>query len=186
MHVLVVVAHPDRKSLTHALAGEFIAGLSSAGHSHDRLDLYGEDFDPIVRLDEYAGWKQGLNPPVVRAYQSRLERAQGLALCYPLWWAAPPALLQGWLQRVFTQGFAFEYGQGPHGLLRHRTQLIVNIGTRDEGQRGRYLEPVISVLNYCGIERISELVNWGIYDGIPAERVHERLAAAREAGAAFG
>ncbi len=186
MQVLLVVAHPDRTSLTHALAHEFVAGAAVHGHRFDWLDLYAEGFDPVASLEEYRAWpRREVSPEIVRQ-QARVQAAAGLVLCYPIWWATPPAILQGWLQRVFTQGFAFEYGAGPHGRLRQQAQLIVNIGSRDESQRERYTDPILSVLNYCGMRDVSVLANWGVYSSSASGHIEACLARSREAGAAFG
>lgn len=185
MEVLVVVAHPRQDSLTCELARRFCAGLRAAGHTATEADLYAEGFDPVVRPQEFTNWGQREVSVAARIEQERLERAQGLALVYPLWWSTPPAVLQGWLQRVFTQGFAFEYGAGPHGRLRHKTQLIVSIGSRDQAQYSRYIEPILEVLRYCGITEIQTLVNWGVYPDAPQENIQGFLDAAYQSGLSF-
>ncbi len=186
MHVLVVVAHPHARSLTRALATEFMHGLKARGHSFDALDLQAEDFSPVVSPAEYAGWEQKQVPGQIQAYQDRLRAAQGLALVYPIWWASPPALLQGWLQRVLTPGFAFDHIDGrPTGLLQHKVQLIVNIGSRDPGLNPYYVEPILGVLNYCGMHNVNTLINWGVYAGMSGPVVTDALRAAFAAGEGF-
>jgi NAD(P)H dehydrogenase (quinone) len=186
MHVLVLVAHPNPKSLTRALAAEFIRGLHAAGHTPRLLDLQADAFSPIVAPEEYAGWAQQKIPEEIQQYQELVRGAQGLALIYPVWWAAPPAILQGWLQRVFTQGFAFQYEAGrPRGLLSHKVQLIVNIGSREPSLNAYYLEPIIGVLNFAGLHNINSLINWGIHPGTPKQVITEALQAAFAAGQGF-
>jgi NAD(P)H dehydrogenase (quinone) len=186
MHVLVVVAHPHTRSLTRALATEFTHGLKARGHSFDLLDLQAEDFSPVVSAAEYAGWEQEQVPAQVRAYQARLRDAQGLVLVYPIWWASPPASLQGWLQRVLTPGFAFDHVDGrPTGLLDHKVQLIVNIGSRDPSLNPCYVEPMLGVFNYCGMHNVNTLINWGVYVGMPQSVITDALRAAFAAGEAF-
>lgn len=179
MRVLVVVAHPRAESFTHASAERFCAGLRAGGHQPDVLDLYREGFDPVVTRADL----EREVPPTVREQQVRLGRAQGVALVYPLWWAAPPALLQGWLQRVLTQGFAFAPGAG--GCLRQRGQLIVSVGSRDATQYGRYIEPMLGVLTYCGLRDVRVQANWGVYTGADPARLQAYLAAAEAAGRGF-
>lgn len=176
----MVVAHPRAGSFTHASAERFCAGLRASGYVPELLDLYVERFEPAVTSAE-------LNcdepPALVRAHQARLAAADGLALVYPLWWAGPPALLQGWLQRILTQGFAFTPGAG--GRLRQRSQLIVNVGSRDATQYGRYIEPMLGVLAYCGIKDVRAQANWGVYAGADAGQLRQYLDAAEAAGRAF-
>lgn len=180
MRVLVVIAHPDAQSFTRALAAEFIAGATAAGHTVDIADLYAERFDPVVPPGEAA---QSSDPPTeIAAYQARLRQADVLALAYPVWWAAPPAILQGWLQRVLTRGFAFGYGPaGRVGLLRHQAQLLINIGTRDESLFDQYVSPMVGVLAYCGMT-VTACASFGVYGGGDPDRRERALAAAHAAG----
>lgn len=185
MSVLVVTAHPDRRSLTHALGARFAAGLEEAGIAVDRLDLYEQQFQPVLSAGEIALWAQGERPAEVVEQQRRVGVAQGLALVYPVWWAAPPAILQGWLQRVFTEGFAYRYQEKAQGLMPHPVQLIVNAGTRDETLRAVYVEPILGVLRYCGFGPTDALVNWGIHPHAPPERIAGALQGAYEAAGTF-
>lgn len=179
MRVLVVIAHPRAQSFTHATAARFCEGLRLAGHEPDVLDLYTADFDPRVTPAEL----DGKLPPLVQQQQAQLTAAGGLALIYPLWWAGPPALLQGWLQRVLTQDFAFVPGAG--GRLQLRGELVVNIGSRDAGQYGRYIEPMLGVLAYCGMQDVRVQANWGVYAGTERQLLERYLAQAHVAGLNF-
>lgn len=186
MHVLVVVAHPNAHSLTQALATEFTHGLKARGHGFEVLDLYAEDVTPVVSAAEHAGWAQKKVPPVIAAYQERVRAAEGLAFVYPIWWASPPAILQGWLQRLLTVGFAFDYVDGkPRGLLSQKVQLIVNVGSRDPGLNAYYIEPMRGVLNYCGLHNINALINWGVYPGMAPAVITDALRGAFAAGEGF-
>lgn len=140
----------------------------------------------MVSRAELAAWGQGKVPDDTARYQGLVREAQGLAFAYPIWWATPPALLQGWLQRVFTQGFAFDYVDGrPQGLLRCKTQLIVNVGSRDLRLESSYVEPMVGVLRYCGIQDINRLINWGIHPGTARASIEAALQAAYAAGRSF-
>lgn len=186
MHVLVLIAHPRQSSFSHALARAFVRGLDEAGHSHRWVDLYGERFDPVISAPEIEDWEQRERPADVRQHQDWIRQAEGLAFAYPIWWATPPAILQGWLQRVFTEGFAFAYGQGrTQGLLRHRVQLMVNIGSRDQTLYPNYVSPLVGVLNYCGMTDIRSLINWGVHPGTPKAVLQQTLGAAFAAGRDF-
>ena len=185
MQVLVVVAHPKKNSFTHALTQEFVRGLALAGHSHRLLDLYQDRFDPLVTAQELENWQSTPRPPEIQTLQEAVRSAQGLAFIYPVWWGTPPAMLQGWLQRVFTEGFAFEYTKGGHGKLRHRAQLIINIGSHDERLHTYYVQPLVGVLEYCGIRDIRRLVNWGIHPATPGTAIEGALQAAFTAGREF-
>lgn len=187
MRVLVVSAHPKASSLTQALARAFIRGLGEAGHAADSLDLYAAGIDPVVQAGEL---DPGPRPAAVRRDQDRLGAAQGLALIYPVWWGTPPAMLQGWLQRIMTYGFAFDtVGGRPRGLLGHRTQLIANVGGPESGQGGGqgdlYLEPLRTALRFCGMGDIRSQVNFGIGRDTAPAVIEAALAQAYQAGRGF-
>ncbi len=111
MHALIVVAHPHSQSLTHAIATHIAQGIqaNSSGNTYEIADLAAESFDP--RFTEY-DWKAFLGGVTqsheIVAEQTRLSRADALVLVYPIYWWSFPALLKGWIDRVFTQGWAYE------------------------------------------------------------------------------
>lgn len=177
MRTLVVVAHPDPDSLTQALSKHFCSCVESAGGETELLDLYQEGFDPVASPDEFKGWFDGTEPAKdVRRSQELISRADAMVLVYPVWWGTPPAILQGWLQRVMTRGFAFSFDEtGAHGLLPKKAGLIVSVGSQDHALRNHYIEPIEGVLRYCGFEIVADSVNWGVYPGVGAEKVEQAL-----------
>jgi NAD(P)H dehydrogenase (quinone) len=124
MKHLVVVAHPNPKSFTHALAGAYSAELASMGHEIVLRDLYAMGFDPVLQPCELNA--QGAKD--AQAEQALLKGADATAFFYPLWWASMPAILKGYIDRVFAHGVAYDF-QGPmmHGLLTGKTNLLVTI-----------------------------------------------------------
>ncbi len=110
MHALIVIGHHDPASLTHALAEQIAAGLHAAGHTSELADLGAEQFDPRFGLADHAVHRrQAAAPADVLAEQARIERADTLVLVYPIYWWSLPALLKGWVERVFSNGWAFDY-----------------------------------------------------------------------------
>lgn len=104
--------------------------LGSAGWSVDEIDLYREGFNPLLVERGEAD---------VRRHQDRLREADLLVVQFPLWWYSVPAILKGWIDRVFESGFAFDvpdpetgkplkYGKG--GLVGKRALTIVTAGDR--------------------------------------------------------
>lgn len=182
MQVLVIVAHPKQDSLSQSLAREFACGLTEAGHEYRVLDLYAENFDPVLRAGELPGPAQALTEEV-RRMQERVRAADGLVFVYPLWWGAPPAILQGWLQRVFTYGFAFEMNKGaPQGLLRHRAQVVL---TSAGSPQTDPTAPLVESLQFCGMQIVKSLVFPGIGPKIDPAIAESALKLARDAGKGF-
>lgn len=110
MHALIVIGHHDPQSLTHALAAQIAEGLADAGHSSSLADLATERFDPRFGLADHAVHRRLATAPAdVLREQARIERADALVLVYPVYWWSMPALLKGWVERVFSNGWAFDY-----------------------------------------------------------------------------
>lgn len=185
MKTQIVVAHPRGDSFTHALAQRYASGLAEHGHQIDWLDLYEERFEPVLGIEEAAA-----TPVQILNYQERLNACEALVLAYPIWWSTPPAILVGWLQRVLSEDFAFGAREGrTHGLLPHCAKLLISVGSRNRGGahlEQLYVEPMQSVLRYCGMQVLDPIVCWGVYAGSPAARLEHCLASAYAAGAGFG
>lgn len=123
MHILTVVAHPRPASFTHAVAAAFARGAAQAGHVVEIADLHAQGFDP---LGPSAAQTQGYPPPDIRAERARIDRADGLCLVFPLHWYAMPAMLKGWIDRVWTQAWAFDdIADPPRSLQRPRPGLLL-------------------------------------------------------------
>lgn len=129
MHALVVVAHPDPRSLSHSIAAHVAEGLalSEGGHSCEIADLAAEGFDPRFTPADIAVSRREAPPPAdILAEQARLDRADALVLVYPVYWWSLPALLKGWVDRVFTNGWAYDYGP-EIGLVKRLQRLPVHL-----------------------------------------------------------
>src|SRR4051795_11559837 len=128
MQVVLVIAHPDPESFTHAIAATAIAGLQRAGHDVSLLDLYEEEFRPAMSLDErlaYHGDRPILDPMVER-HARIVQEADALVFVYPTWWSTMPAILKGWLERVMVPGvgFVFDENQKVRPGLTHVRRLV--------------------------------------------------------------
>jgi putative NADPH-quinone reductase len=125
-NVLVIKGHPDSSSLSSALADAYAQAAVSCGATLTCLDLAQLKFDPILRR----GYKeeQALEPDLVAA-SAALRAAQHVAWFFPMWWGGPPALVKGFVERVFTPGYAFRYrgrNQMPVKLLSGRSARLVS------------------------------------------------------------
>lgn len=189
MKALIVTAHPQPDSFTQALARRFADGIVASGHEAEIANLYEEGFNPVVSLPELEGWHQDSISAEIRAWQERICNNDGLVLVYPVWWGTPPAILSGWLQRVFTRGFAFVHtGGNTIGQIRLRAQMLVNIGSRkreDIDLATLYIEPLLGVLRYCGMETLPTQSNWGVYPGADQIVLSGHMEAAFENGKRF-
>jgi len=134
VRVLVVSAHPVPESFVAAVRAAAISGLVAGGHDVDHLDLDAEGFQPLLTCEEWEGHRwTGVErqrpragdplPADVAAHASRLRAADALVLVYPTWWGAQPAIMKGWLDRVWVEGVAFTFR--PDGCrTRHELRRI--------------------------------------------------------------
>ena len=108
MRILVVWAHPLPDSYSAALKDRAVETLEASGHNVDLLDLYAEEFDPVLSAQERRDYHEiGPNQANVGPYVEQLRAAEGLLLIFPTWSFGYPAILTGWLQRVWIPGVAF-------------------------------------------------------------------------------
>ena len=121
-----------------------MAGAKAAGHATELADLNAEGFDPRWTK----GDAEGAQLPDIVAEQERIERADAIALVFPLFWWGMPATMKGWVDRVFSWGWAYDQLDNPEGsLLRPRTGvLLVPAGARsDEMESKGYTDALETV-----------------------------------------
>ena len=127
MRVLLVCRHPRTDSFCAALRDAATAALEAAGHTVELRDLYAEGFAPALSGEERGRYyDEGLNLVGIESHVASLRRAEALLFVYPTWWFGPPAMLKGWLDRVWVPGVAFRRG-GP-AVLRPLLSNIRRIG----------------------------------------------------------
>lgn len=181
MHALIVVGHHDPQSLTHALARQIADGLANTGHSSEIADLASEGFDPRFGLADHAVHRRQAAPPTdVLREQARIERADALVLVYPIYWWSLPALLKGWVERVFSNGWAFDYEEGiTVKKLRGMKVHLVGVAGADSGtfERHGYGEAMRvqiehGIFDYCGAEVLSSTLLDDSEGAAPAAHLH--------------
>lgn len=194
MHVLVVSVLPTPDSLGTALRDVAVEALTEAGHTVEESDLYAMDFDPVLRGSDYgeetaditpltdragAAMRAGSTAPDVAEEQRKIAAADAVVFVFPLWWFGLPAMLKGWIDRVWVQGFAFgtsgpggprlRYGDG--GLAGKVALPIVTAGDRPgsfapRGVNGDVEELLFPVLHgtfwYCGMETLQPVFAPGV------------------------
>lgn len=123
MKVHVVYAHPLQDSLAARLHDTVVENLTAAGHEVDDLDLYAEGFDPVLSAEGRATYHDVPgNQSGVESYVARLQAADALVLCHPVWNFGWPAIMKGYLDRVFLPevSFVFKTGRLGPGLTNIR------------------------------------------------------------------
>jgi NAD(P)H dehydrogenase (quinone) len=167
--VLTVYAHPNPKSFNHAILEQFTKGLTEAEHTPDVVDLYGIDFDPCVRPADMAQFAGGQMPAEVIEQQQKVTEADGIALIHPIWGWSFPAILKGWMDRVFSYGFAYEAGErGVRGLLKDRKTLVISTAGGPEefyesaGYMDAFIKTCDGIFDVCGISNVEYPCFYGV------------------------
>ncbi|NBF03993.1 flavodoxin family protein [Pseudomonas sp. Fl5BN2] len=179
MHALIVVAHHDPRSLTQHLARQIAEGLQVADprNTSEIADLWAEGFDPCFGAADIVVHRIQAQPPAdVVAEQARIDRADTLVLVYPVYWWSMPALLKGWIDRVFSNGWAFDF-QADAKLEKKLGRLqvhLVGVAGADAGTYERH--------GYLAAMRAQ--IDHGIFDYCGARVVTSQLLCDSEAGEA--
>jgi NAD(P)H dehydrogenase (quinone) len=109
MKLLLVFCHPDPDSYGAALRDTAVQTLEAAGHDLRQIDLYAEGFDPVFTRAEKQTYltDTARNIEGVAAHVEALRWAEGWVVIYPTWFYGAPAMLKGWLERVWLPGVSF-------------------------------------------------------------------------------
>ncbi|GKX61230.1 NAD(P)H-dependent oxidoreductase [Leminorella grimontii] len=111
MHALIVVSHPINTSLTHGSADAIARGIAEVNpdNTSEIVDLTQEGFNPVFSAADMAAFQlTGAIPPDVAAEQARIDSADALVLVFPVYWWSMPGIMKGWIDRVFSNGWAYE------------------------------------------------------------------------------
>lgn len=129
MDHLIVVAHPLVDSITMKLAHSFALELQELGHRQTTADLYRMGFNPVMSADELEPASDTHStPPEVVIAQACVAAADAITVIYPLWWATMPAMMKGYIDRIFSRGFAYEATNGQsRGLLAGKRCVLITL-----------------------------------------------------------
>lgn len=184
MNTLIVLGHPEPKSFNGALRDQAASTLGALGHSVRVCDLYASGFDARITRGDFTAardpeyfkitreqanaWKTGGFAPEIAQSIDDLRWAELVILQFPMWWFGPPAVVKGWIDRVFVPGLT--YGRGAWfetgGMKGKRAMVSVTFdaGAEAYGPRGRYGEletvlwPVHLSLRFVGFDVLKPFV----------------------------
>ncbi|MGL4291336.1 MAG: NAD(P)H-dependent oxidoreductase, partial [Phreatobacter sp.] len=132
MRFLIVYCHPCPESFTAALRDAAVAALRRGGHELRVLDLHAEGFDPVMSAEERRAYHTaGVNEVPVAEHLQALRWCEALLFVYPTWWYGLPAMLKGWLDRVWVPHATFGMPEGrmPIGRVMTNIRFIGAIST---------------------------------------------------------
>jgi NAD(P)H dehydrogenase (quinone) len=177
---IVVVGHPAPNSFNHALAIVVADAWRALGCDVAWHDLTAEGFDPRLTAAEVLG--ETTMDPLVRIHIAALVAADLLCVVHPNCWGAPPAIMKGWIDRVFAPNAAYGFAKGadagdaPAGLLPLRGALVLNTGNtpvaREDAVFGDPLGRIWRdcVLGYCSKAHVERALFGVVATSTAAER----------------
>ncbi|WP_246023308.1 NAD(P)H oxidoreductase [Nocardia yunnanensis] len=153
---LVVIAHHRSDSLTAHLARRAAARLEHAGYRIDLLDLHAEGFDPRMTVADQPDWghREKTYSPEVHEHMDRILAADLVVVVFPVYWASTPALLKGWIDRVWNYGFA--YGRSTPRLAGKRMLWLGLAGAAADDPLIPFMQQTLEgqlnmgIAYYCG------------------------------------
>ena len=199
MRHAIILGHPDPSSFNAGVAISYVDAVRTLGHEAELRDLYAQRFQPCLQLGELP-WRDDFAVPAdVAAEREVIARADVVVLVYPLWFNAPPAILKGYVERVFGMGFGYAAAAaGTRPLLAGKSLVTVSTSGAPgawvdqtgaiERLRKGFDEHVAAV---CGLAVLEHLHLGGVTPGIrpdAAEAMFDevRMMARRRFAAASG
>lgn len=167
MRHLIIVAHPRIKSFNHSVVEAYTATLMAEGHRVACRDLYAMGFNPILSARDITAIARGKLPRDIRRELNAMGAADAITLISPLWWSGFPAMLKGYVDRVFTAGSTY-LTKNKRSMLSGKKGTIVTTSeaSLDELKSSGTLRALKmyhkGIMEYCGIELVGQLYLDGI------------------------
>jgi len=185
----VILAHPAHKSLNAAVAHTYREAAEGLDHLVDLRDLYAMHFDPCLKAAEIPGPKAPVFRDDVLRERARLADIDVFAFVYPFWFNAPPAILKGYVDRIFSMGFGFKPGPGGNSpaLVGRKLISFTTSGAPDRWVRDTGAMTALTQLfdnhlaGTCGLTVVDHLHFGGMVSDITEESAAEMFARIREA-----
>ncbi|MBN2725617.1 MAG: NAD(P)H-dependent oxidoreductase [Deltaproteobacteria bacterium] len=180
MNILIIYSHPNPNSFNHAILETAKETFQKQGHTVIVRDLYAMEFDPVLKPADFELIQQGKVSQDVKTEQEFISNSDLIVMIYPIWWATMGAMLKGYIDRVFSHGFAYRYTQnGPEGLLNSKKVIIINtMGTPNTSYESMGMLDAMALTTDTGIYKFCgmEIKNHIFLGAIPASTPEQRAA----------
>lgn len=114
--ITIIYCHPYTNSFNHNIFQHLTDMLSDLGREYCVMDLYADRFNPILDRSSLALYSKGETTDVlVKRYQEELQKTKHAVFIFPIWWGMMPAMLKGWIDKVFLKGEIYDYT--PEGAI---------------------------------------------------------------------
>jgi len=169
MNVLIIYTHPNPNSLNHAILEQVEQGLKDGNHSYELIDLYADNFNPVLVYNEQKKRRDMENDPETAHYRELIKQADHLIFIYPIWWYAPPAMLKGFIDRVFVSGFAYTTkGKLPKGFFTDKSAWVIYTIDSPSWYVKLFRKSVEwrvfkgAILGFCGVKKVKRTMLAGV------------------------
>ncbi|XP_053555446.1 NAD(P)H dehydrogenase [quinone] 1-like [Bombina bombina] len=187
---LIVLAHPENSSFNHAMKDAAVDALKRNGWDVTVSDLYAMKFNPVLSRDDITGspsdpskfkygpetllaYKEGRLSKDIVEEQKKVEASDLVIFQFPLYWFGLPSIMKGWIERVFSLGFAYSfqtmYSNGP---FKHKKALLsfTTGGSHPmystnglNGDINIALWPLQNgMLNFCGFQVLEPQISYAV------------------------
>ncbi len=169
MNHLIITAHPGTRSFNHSVAAAYTGELEEHGQNVARRDLYALGFNPVLSARDMTAMARGKLPRDIRAELKAVKNADVITMISPLWWRGFPAVLKGYIDRVFTAGVGYlsNDAKSPKSLSGRKAVIITTSeATVDELKSNGTLRALKAdhkeMMDYCGIDLLGQLYLGGV------------------------
>jgi NAD(P)H dehydrogenase (quinone) len=198
MNILIVHAHPEPNSFCAALKNKAVEHFQQKGFQVEVSDLYKMNFNPVggkhdftalsnpdyfkYQAEQVNAFQNDLFSPELKPEMEKLLKADVVIFNFPLWWFSLPAILKGWVDRVFAMGFCYGAGKGVYneGTFKDKTAFLSittggpEIAYGSTGKNGD-LDKILFHINhgmlyFTGMKVIPPFVAWSPVRITPEER----------------
>jgi len=178
MKHLIVLTHPNKKSFGAAIAETVKKASEKKGAETMFVDLYDEKFNPVLGAADFDAINRGTALADVKKEQDLIAWADVITFIYPVWWSSLPAMLKGYIDRVFAYGFAYVANEnGYRGLLGGKKAILISTsGTPSEIYSGNGMHHSMKQTQDEGIFRYSGFddVKHYFFGAVPAVNDEKR------------
>ena len=189
MDILIVHAHPESRSFSSALKDTAADFFKSENCNVVISDLYSMNFNPVgsprdlketsnkeyfeYQKEQLYGYKNNLFTDEIRTEMEKFSKADLVIFNFPLWWFSLPAILKGWVDRVFAMGFAYGPGKGVYdtGTFRNKTSFLcittggAEFSYKENGVNGDIRKILFHInhgmLNFVGMKVLPPFIVYG-------------------------
>lgn len=172
MNVLNILSSHYDQAFNNVLMNTFNSALSDENHSQETLDLYNQKFNPVMHGEDFNQFMKKEMPKEILDLQEKVAKADVITYFYPVWWNDMPAIMKGWIDRVFSKGFAYDYDEnGTRGLLTHvkKVILVCTLGNNkaevvDSGlELAMKTKEEAGVFKYSGVQEVEHHFLYDVY-----------------------